>query len=114
MHWVGSGQYRLHRYACRTREQVDCKPYSFLPSTSVRPKLMAANKALIICCKASFPALLSNCVLFCVLQAAARQRRFEGSAVGRAVMKSVREVYQERHAPRPSTGGGANAADWLT
>ncbi len=48
-----------------------------------------------------------------VLQAMARQQKFEQSAGGRAAMKAVREVQQERQAPKQA-GGKDTAADWLT
>ncbi len=48
-----------------------------------------------------------------VLQAMARQQKFEQSAGGRAAMKAVREVHQERQAHKAG-GDKDTAADWLT
>jgi hypothetical protein len=45
-----------------------------------------------------------------MLQAEARQRQFEQSAVGRAAIKSVKEAKKQE--ARPS--GGAGASDWLS
>lgn len=46
----------------------------------------------------------------------ARAQKFEESAGGRAAMKAVREVKQERQAAaaRPAGGDKDTAADWLT
>lgn len=53
-------------------------------------------------------------VRVCV-QAVARQQKFEQSAGGRAAMKAVREVQQERQATASRPAGGKDtAADWLT
>lgn len=47
------------------------------------------------------------------LQAAARQQHFEQTPTGRATMKAVKAVKEERAAGRPA-GGKDTAADWLT
>ena len=49
-------------------------------------------------------------------QAAARQQKFEQSAGGRAAMKAVKAVQEEKAAAaaRPVGAGGATAQDWLS
>ncbi len=46
------------------------------------------------------------------LQAEARQQQWAGSAAGRAAIKSVKAVQEERHQGRPA--GNDNIKDWLT
>lgn len=45
-------------------------------------------------------------------QAEARQQQWETSAAGRAAIKSVKAVQEERHQGRPT--GNDNIKDWLT
>ena len=55
----------------------------------------------------------SSILSFFPLQAAARQTTYEQSAVGKAAIKSVKAIQEEKKNPQ-GRPGGVDTRDWLT
>jgi hypothetical protein len=52
--------------------------------------------------------------IFFFLQAAARQTQYEQSAVGKAAIKSVKAIQEEKKNPQGRPGGADTTRDWLS
>ena len=53
-------------------------------------------------------------LFFFFMQAAARQTQYEQSAVGKAAIKSVKAIQEEKKNPQGRPGGADTTKDWLS